>query len=406
MKKIDSKELQLGMYVAKLDRPWLETAFPFQGFSITTQAELQELERLCRHVYIDEEKSEPSFQPTRLSTPQHSRAGAEIAAHGRPMHFKPVEEEIPAARALCQQAEKRISAMMQDTRLGKDLDIEEAKSLVNELIESITRNPDALVLLGTIKGIDMEAEAHAINTCILSLTFGRYLGIPRAQLEELGIAALLHDIGEAHIPAELLRKKGLKTAEEAKQLQRHAELGAEILRKTRGIPASAAEVAYAHHEQVNGKGYPRGLKGDELSLFARIVAIVDVYDRVTCSSNGRALPSTEALRYLYQYRDQFFDADLTEQFIQCLGIYPVGSVVELATGEVGIVISIPPESHLFPRLLLVRDKDKQAYLPPRIMNLVQFTTHDDATRYAISHVLASDAYGIDLRAYMLSESVF
>jgi len=389
------------MYVAQLDRPWLESPFLFQGFSVQTEEELQELKQLCKFVYIDEEKRDNG----KGGVAQSPGTGAHEEKTTKKAHPVPVEDEISAARKIREQAQQRFSSIIEKAKLGKGVDVAVGNRIVGDMVESLLRNPDALLLLRNISQYDTDAESHAINTSILCLTFGRCLGMPTHDLKELGLAALLHDIGETELPLEIVRD-GPKNAEQTALYNRHTEFGARILSESGHLPARVIETARSHHEQIDGEGYPRGLQGDDIELFARIVSIVNVYDHVTLGSTGPSLPPAEALRYLYLYRDKFFDAELTERFIQCLGVYPVGSLVELATGEVAIVISIPPESHLYPRLLLVRDSHKKPYLPPHIMSLAQFATSEHAEKYAITRVLPSGAYDIDIKYYLQREGGF
>jgi hypothetical protein len=174
-----------------------------------------------------------------------------------------------------------------------------------------------------------------------------------------------------------------------------------------GIPTSAVDIALTHHEKVNGKGYPSGLKGEDIGHYARMVAIIDVYDRLTHVANKqRYITSTDALKNMYEYRNVFFDGELIERFIQCLGIYPVGTVVELGSGEIGVVISVEPDHHLLPKLMLVRDASKQPVYPPRIVNLRHYRGLAESEKYAIRRVLQPNAYGIDLKKYMLREFMF
>jgi HD-GYP domain-containing protein (c-di-GMP phosphodiesterase class II) len=402
VKKVDSSELEIGMYVAKLDRPWLESPFLFQGFTIKSQDEITQLRNLCKFVYIDEEKQPGSASAVRNKGRAATWVSSETKS-GRKPHLRKVEDELVAARKIRQHAQLRFNQMLEAARLGKGIEVKVANNIVGDMIESLLRNPDALMLLRNIGQYDTEAESHAINTCILALTFGRCLGLSDNDLEELGLAAMLHDIGETEIPLDLLRD-GPKSAEETELLNRHTEFGARLLRDTASLPERVIDVALSHHEQVNGEGYPQGLEGEKIGFFARIVAILNVYDHVTLGSSGPSMPPAEALRYLYLYRNKFFDADLTEKFIQCLGVYPVGSLVELATGEVAIVISIPPEAHLYPRLLLALDSHKQPYQPPRIMSLAQFATSEHAEKYAITSVLPSGAYGVDIKAYLQQQT--
>jgi len=395
VRKIDINELEIGMYVSQLDRPWLDSPFVFQGFVVQTEDELNQFRKLCEYVYIDEQNPQVSKAERQAS----GGAATQGKGGGTVGHAIKVEDEMTAARKIREQAEQRFKGILEAARLGKGIDVEAASHLVGNMVESLLRNPDALNLLRNIRDYDTELESHAINTAILSLTYGRCLGLPAYELKELGLAALLHDIGEIEIPRDIIYD-GPKNEEETALYNRHTEFGANILRQQGTLSPRVIEVALSHHEQINGQGYPRALIGDEIDYFSRIVSIVNVYDHITLGSSGPSLPPAEALRYLYLYRDKFFDSDLTERFIECLGVYPVGSLVEIATGEVAIVISIPPEAHLYPRLLLVRDSHKQPYKRPTIMNLAQFASSDHAEKYAITRVLPNGAYDIDIKSYL------
>lgn len=401
--KVDTKDLQLGMYVSELDRPWLETPFLFQGFAISSQGDINELVRCCEYVFIDEEKSKYKKESL-LSSHVLERDVTKLPEIKvrHPEHKVPVEEEISEARKVRAVAEEQISTLINQARGGKALDIQQANIVVRNITESLARSPDAMVLLGSMKSHERASEAHAMNTCILCITLGRFMRFSPKMVEELGLAALLHDVGEVKIPVELIRS-GSKTPQEAELVKKHTLFGAEILLSAKGIPNSVVDVAYSHHEQIDGKGYPRGLAPEQISTFARIVAIVDTYDRLTQGRDDHSIPATEALRYLYLYRDKIFDGRIIEAFIKCLGIYPVGSLIELDTGEVGIVISVQPGELLYPRLLLVRNRDKKPLDQPRIMNLAMFAKTDPG-KYNIKQVLAPDAYGVDMRSYLLNES--
>jgi len=404
-RKVDTRELQTGMYVSELDRSWLETPFLFQGFKITSQGDINELARWCKFVYIDEDRSEYQ-RPATPSSKQIEAAAVKLAEvkYEKPASQVAIEEEIVQARKVKEAAEQEVSLMPSQARAGQALDPDRASEVVANIVESLIRNPDAMLLLGSIKSHQQEAEAHAINTCILALTLGRFMKFSQKMVEELGLAALLHDVGEVRIPVEVVRD-GPKSSQEVELMKSHTRIGVEILSNTPGIPESAIDVAHSHHEQVDGKGYPRGMTGNSLTIFAKIVGIVDVYDKLTRGKGERGISSTEALRYLYLYRDKLFDAKLTEAFIKCLGIYPVGSLVELASGEVGIVISSQPGEHLYPRLMLVRSPDKRPYQPPRMISLAMFAKTDEEKKYAIRQVLPPDAYGVDMRSYLLNEAL-
>lgn len=405
-RKVDTKELQIGMYVSELDRSWLETPFLFQGFKITSQGDINELTRLCKFVFVDEDRSDYE-RPVAPSPKQIEVAATKLAEvkYEKPASKVIIEEEIAQARKVKAVAEQQVTLMMSQARAGQALDYDQATVVVANIVESLIRNPDAMLLLGSIKSHEQEAEAHAINTSILALTLGRFMKFSQKMVEELGLAALLHDVGEVKVPVEVIRN-GPKSPQENELMKNHTRHGVEILSNTPGIPESVIDVAHAHHEQVDGKGYPRGLAGNSLTIFTKIVSIVDAYDKLTRGREKKGISSTEALRYLYLYRDKLFDAKLTEAFIKCLGIYPVGSLVELASGEVGIVVASQQGEQLYPRLMLVRGPDKRPYEPPRMISLAMFAKTGEEKKYAIRQVLPPDAYGVDMRSYLLNEAVF
>ena len=405
--KIDTKELEIGMFVAELDRPWLESHFLFQGFTVENQAELEDVQNSCAYVFVDVEKSSFSNPEARKRLLARANTATPAAPQGTRPYVKSFEEEIEDAEEIHSGAQRYVEQVFADARLGKAVDTEEAKAVVSDMMGSIIRNPDALVLLSSLKAFDESEITHSMNVCTLALAFGRFLGMGVDPLQELGLGALLHDIGETKVPEAVLKKRYGLTPDEKREMQRHTEHGAEILRGMKGIPTSAVEIALTHHEKVNGKGYPRGIKGEDISHFARIIAIIDVYDRLTHVANKqRYITSTDALKNMYEYRNVFFDGDLIERFIQCLGIYPVGTVVELGSGEVGVVISVEPDHHLLPKLMLVRDNGKQPIYPPRIVNLRHYRGLAESEKYAVRRVLQPNAYGIDLKKYMLREFMF
>lgn len=404
--KIDIQSLKKGMYVCDLDRPWLDSPFLFQGFTVKSDDELKQLIDLCQYVYVDPEKCEDGVLDGIVNNEatgagEDKNKASTNTGNSRP-YTTSFEDEMRTARELHKDSMHFVSELFNDVRSGKPIDAKGARMLVSQMVASILRNPDALVLLSNLREHDEYSVAHSINVCTLALNFARFLGMADEELHELGMAALLHDIGEVRVPLDIIHKEGLLNSQEKSLMESHTTHGAEILRNSEDIPSSAIEVALSHHERCNGKGYPAGLVSDRITQFAKIVAIIDVYDSVTTPlSYRKGISSTEALKNMYNWRNELFDSTLVEKYIQCLGIYPVGSVVELNTGEVGIVISVSLEKRLQPKLMLVRDHDKQPYMPPKIFDLSQYDQEEK--RYDILKVLEPDAYGIDLKSYLLRE---
>jgi len=420
--KVDANKLRKGMFVCDLDRPWLESPFLFQGFLLRSHEEIEEIKKLCEYVYIDCEKGADKDgnilkivfdknkhgiedkKPKKLRKPQIRKEEKKAKPVVQRPYTTGFEDEISPARKLREIAQTYVEKIYNDIRAGKSIQAKTARTIVNGMVDSILRNPDALVLLNNLRDRDDYAVAHSLNVCTLTLSFARYLGFSHREMVELGIGALLHDVGELRVPEEVMRKPGFLSKEESKLMQSHTVHGADILSTSKDIPATAIEIARSHHERSKGQGYPAGLREAEITHFARIVGIVDVYDSVTHNQiDTNSISSTEALKNMYNWRNEMFDSHLVEQFIQCLGIYPIGSIVELDSGEVGIVISIALERRLQPKLMLVRDEQKKPYMPPRIINLAHYTEGDDAARYEINRVLEPGDFGIDLKSYLLRD---
>jgi HD-GYP domain-containing protein (c-di-GMP phosphodiesterase class II) len=415
---IDTKHLKIGMYVCGLDRPWEETPFVFQGFPIKSEKQLLKLQELCQTVQIDEERSDNSIQfefdgKKTTSSSSIVRFFKSWLGKKRPdrsavyQHVeKPFEEEMSVARQLYVNTNVALKHILDDFRLGHDISAPELQSCVHGVIDGVMNNPNALALLSNLKSKQQDSVRHSVNICILSLLFGRYLGLEMEKLTELGYAALLHDVGEIKIPQTILDKHHRQlTPEEKKLLELHTVYGAEILRKNTKIPEIAAEVALSHHERIDGKGYPHGLKGAEIEFFAKLVAIIDVYETVTNNPAATIkISSSDALKSIYSLCDSYFERELVEEFIKCLGIYPIGSVVELNTQEIAIVIRLKPGKNLLPTVMIVIASEGIAYYPPKIVNLDHARNKDGTPQLFIAKVITPESVGIDLSDYLIREA--
>jgi len=407
-KRVGVFDLKIGMYVCEVDRPWLETPFLFQGFPINSDADIKMIQQTCKYVYIDVERGIDA----QISVPAavaHRRVVEEMTRnikHPTPskVHYPirvPLEQESPVAGKIHHKTRQLIDRFLEDVRLGRSIDSGSAKVVVTEMAESIMRNPNALTWFTLLKKKDEYTSIHSMNVCILAIAFGRYLGLSLNKLIELGVGALLHDIGKLKIPEELLRKTEKLSEAEFELMRSHTTRGKEILERTPGLPTSAADIAYSHHERNDGHGYPLGRNAEALSLFSKMVAIVDVYDAITSNrAYHDAISPHSALRDMYEWRESDFDGDLVEGFIQCLGIYPVGTLVELSSGEVGIVVEVNPLWHLRPKVLLVLDPDKKRRATPTPVDLARLVADDRGRPLEIKTVLEPASYGIDLWEYI------
>jgi len=408
------------MYVSELDRPWIESRFLFQGFAVSTQEELDELRRLCKYVYIETEVEYRDGRPrphapiaVGIPAPDEfaaKRIGLEIldkfADHQpRPARYPDqtdVEDELPHAKEAEREVRVVVDNVLEDARMGRSIDAPGAKRAIGELVQSILRNPDALVCLNELKDKDQYTALHSVRVCILALAFGRHLELSEDELHVLGLGALLHDVGKSKVPMEILNKPGRLTADEFELMKSHVPQGVEILSRTPGIPAGAIEVARAHHERFDGTGYALGLRGTQIGLFGQIGAIVDCYDAITSDRSYHAgMSAHDALRKMYEWRRKDFHDQLVEQFIQCMGIYPIGSVVEMNTGSVGVVVSVNRLRRLRPRVALVLDAQRRPYQPVTIIDLTQ-QEDTSASRRAVEirSVLPAGSFGIDPINYL------
>ncbi len=391
-KKIPASELQIGMYVSELDRPWLDTPFLVQGFLIETKEHIEVVQEFCDFVYIDAVQEH--------YVPPEERAVAAKPNPSRFIHKVAFEQEQPRALGTYKHARSLTKSVLDEVRLGNALDAKKAKETVDECVESILRNPDALTWLSKIRNVDAHVADHSLNVAILAIAFGRFLGWEKEDLQKLGLCGLLHDIGKMKIPPALLQKAPPLTEDEERVMRAHTLHGRNILMSNPSLYHGVTDVAHSHHEHLDGSGYPRGIKEVGLSPNVRIIAIVDCYDRMTIPpEGGPARSSLDALRHLYSLRGKHYDANLVDQFIRCIGLYPPGSIAELQNGEVGIVISTNYKNRRLPKVLLLLNADKQE-IRPKILNLADETQRGPQGDHMIKQILVDGTYGIRLKDHL------
>jgi HD-GYP domain-containing protein (c-di-GMP phosphodiesterase class II) len=283
------------------------------------------------------------------------------------------------------------------------LDAKEVNESIRRLTDSVVRNPDALLLVSRLREKSEHAHARALQVSIYLLVFARFLQFRREELELLGLLGLLQDIGMTRLPAELMQRKGPLTPEEIAIVKRHVEYSAEILAATPGLPPKLPGLALLHHERYDGTGYPNGLKGEEINLYGAMAAIVDTFDSLTAvRSYAEPLSPSNALSYLYKERGTGYHPDLVEQFIQCVGVFPVGSVVELNSGEVGIVITQNLVRRLRPRVMVVLDAAGNPMRPHKILDLEKEPMVSPEEPYRIRRTMEQTKVTVDPREMFLS----
>jgi HD-GYP domain-containing protein (c-di-GMP phosphodiesterase class II) len=546
-KRVSADELTLGMFVAELDRPWIDTPFLLQGFLIQDEETLAQLRATCRHVVIDlyrsdfkavgeisqpaarapaapaqprvvhvttpaanvrrvEEKrdgwlsrilgarkqqTEPALKPAYAGAqdnPKQPRAapravaaapaavrvqrvqapaapppsaptppaprtpagsgglvhstrdllsrlrdallsaspgaglfapadlpdadGRSTEAHGADTGTPVVRvyedpaalarELAPAARSFAR-ATDVMETVIRDLRAGKGLELEAIETVVGDLVDSMLRNPDALQLVSSLRESDASAYTHALQVAVLLVAFGRELGFSKDELQHLGQVGMLLDIGKLRVRRELLDKRSNLTAVEFAAVKQHVEHGLEMIRTSRSVHPDVLTGVAQHHERINGAGYPRGLRGAEISAYGQMAGIVDTFAALTSPRPyADPIPPYNAMRSLQSWSESSFRGALVEQFIQAIGIFPVGSLVELSTGETAIVVGQHKSHRLKPRVLIITGPDKSPLKVPASLDLLYAQDGPSGSPPYIVRGLPVDASGVDPAEYYLS----
>lgn len=405
MRKIPVSQLQLGMYVTELDRPWLESPFPFQGFPVESQEQLVTLQKTCEYVYVDEAKEHmattPSSRqhtvsrgPTQPATVTQARTDLTgLGWRGRDSFRHDIRKVLATRSKLHQHVQRLLS----DVRFGRSADTREARILTMEMVDEAIGNPAAALWLTNLETKHEYTASHCLNVCILSIVFGMHMGLSKDSIIELALGALLHDIGKMRTPVSILDKPGLLSEDEFDIVKKHPVDGFNILRKHKEVSDKCLEIVQLHHERISGQGYPFGLKGEEIPVHVRIVAIADVYDDITSNRvYHEGIPAHTGLNMMFHWAPRDFGEDMMQEFIRCIGIYPIGSLVELNKGILGIVMSTNPASRLRPIVMLIRDTDGKPYERRPLVNLARTAPGEGEPKWSIKRVVDPREFGIDL----------
>ena len=406
------------MHIVNVSRSWIDHPFLTKSKTITSENQIMKLlEYGISEVYIDPDKgldvSDQPFPEVCLEEPGIREIERKIenkppdppiikSVPLSPLKPQvPFKEEIKKARIIQREALTVVKDFMRDVRVGKNIETERAAIVVNSMVDSIFRNQEALFSLTRIKDYDDYTFVHCINVSVLSLAIGRQLNFNAEELQELGMGALLHDLGKMKVPSNILNKPGKLTPEEYEVIKKHPEYGMEVLEKARNISASAKLISLQHHERYDGSGYPLGLTGENIDRFSQLVAIVDVYDAITserCYSKG--MPPHEAVKKIYQWAQKDFNQKMVAQFIQAVGIYPVGTLLKMDTGEIGVVIYINPENLLRPRILIIYQDSHNRLKTPLEVDLIEKSSSQQEYRRTIIKSLDPKKWDIDIKQFL------
>ena len=378
LKKIDVKQLSVGMYLKELCGSWIDHPFWRNSFVITDPKDIERIRASkIQAAWIDCAKGldvAPDATPlSEAETESQVDAELKLAIQStRDTAPASMHEEMARAAKICAQAKQAVTSMFEEARMGKAVDSGNARKLVEEISDSVTRNPGALISLARLKTADDYTYMHSVAVCALMISLGRQIGVDENTIPRLGIAGLLHDLGKAMMPQDVLNKPGKLTDEEFGIMKRHPSEGAKLLQSSESIDDIALDVALHHHEKTDGSGYPEGLKDNEISLYAKMGAVCDVYDAITSNRPYKAgWDPAESLRRMAEWANGHFDPTVFQAFVKSLGIYPIGSLVRLSSGRLGLVVEQSPKSLLTPRIKVFFSTRSNTRIRPTLIDLSQ-----------------------------------
>lgn len=390
IRKIGIDEIEEGMYVSGFERDGSQEITFTNNILVKTGKDIEQFKAQgYRHAYVllcgpdsnSGADSCPDSFDEKAQAPESASSGASEAEleealivedEGEIVDLVEFKEEIKEAAKLRNEAEELVREFSNDFRMGNGINSKKVHKTVEKMVGSIFRNRAALTSLVRIKSHDRYVFTHSVNVCILSLIMGRNMGLGRERLDDIGMGAILHDVGKMLIPEHILHKPGPLTADEFAEVKRHPELGAEVIAMSKDISDDSIQIILQHHEDYNGRGYPLGMKGDDIHLYARIASVADIYDAMTSDRVYRkAITPNEVLQKMYMLRFTHYDPEFVERLIKALGIYPVGTLVALNTGELAIVRRQDSTHPLKPAVLLFYDKHRQPYSEPFELNLAE-----------------------------------
>ncbi|WP_150911549.1 HD-GYP domain-containing protein [Marinobacter halotolerans] len=385
IKRIPITALKVGMYITDLNNDWIPHNTQRKRGVIKKDETIDKIRRMgVKHVYIDAAKgldtqdSEPARDVDLRNEKLLDSAGELTPGMARQTS---VAEEMEKARQIHTQAQGLVGNLMSNVKLGGAIDIAPIHELADELQNSVFRNANALSCLGRIREKDNYLLEHSVNLSVLMSLFGRYRKLSSDALHQTIVGALLHDIGKILTPDEVLHKPGRLSAEEFEVMKAHARHSRDILATTEGIGELSIITAAQHHERLDGSGYPEGLKGEEISIYGRMVAITDVYDAITADRvYHRGVTPSHGLKKLLEWSGDHLDPKLVREFIRCVGLYPIGSLVLLESGRLGVVVETNDDDQRLPVLRVMYDTHARAPVSVTRMDLARPDNQDRILR--------------------------
>ncbi|MCU1717805.1 HD-GYP domain-containing protein [Pseudomonas sp. 5P_3.1_Bac2] len=374
-KRIAASDLRVGMYIHEFCGAWMDHPFWRPKFLLKSAKDLERIQASSiGELWIDVSKGLDVAAGTASISPEEAAAEAEAslrsAAKVRAAALTTsMDDEVQRAVKLCQRSKEAVISMFADARMGQALHFEQADELVKDIADSVLRHPNALISLARLKNADEYTYMHSVAVCALMIALARQLDLDPATTREAGLAGLLHDIGKMAVPDAVLNKPGKLTDAEFSSVRKHPEAGARMLEKSQQVSDLVVDVCLHHHEKIDGSGYPHHLCGDKISLLARMGAVCDVYDAITSDRPyKKGWDPAEAIRKMAEWKGHF-DPQVFQAFVKTVGIYPVGSLVRLHSGRIGVVIEQQANSLLTPKVKVFFSAKSRMPIPLEVIDL-------------------------------------
>lgn len=376
LKRISVQQLIVGMYIKEFCGSWMEHPFWRTEFLLTDQEDIDRiLTSSIKEAWIDGDKGldvpagEMAVSETESEVRVEQKLNQVVQAQ-REVAAVPIAVEMAHAAKICAQSKQAVVSMFQEVRMGKMVDTASAQHLVEEISDSVSRNASALISLARLKTADDYTYMHSVAVCAMMIALAKQLSLDEAQTKSAGMAGLLHDLGKAVMPMKVLNKPGKLTDAEFSIIKSHPVEGHKLLQAVDGIDPIALDVCLNHHEKMDGSGYPKGLEADEISLFAKMGAVCDVYDAITSNRPYKSgWDPAESLRKMAEWADGHFDRQVFQAFVKSMGIYPIGSLVRLSSGRIGVVMEQTAKSLTVPRVKVFFSTKTDTRILPEIIDL-------------------------------------